>query len=978
VEKLTNLNFFDEVYYEINKLPDDLVHNIDVITIGFDTEYQQKSENERIILSYQASIALPYYEKYLNLIFITNNYQKITINQFLLTSIELAYKLMLNKKFNYNQTTQVVLVAHFSQVDLSAFSRAKTFLRKLINIRKTFTSKQKSDKSKIKGIKIGNFDVIIRDTYLLSAGNSLAELGKIINLKKVKLSKTIIANMEKLLKENKEKFIKYAIRDSEIALVYSLYLANSLNKNVSELPVTLASLAAQKAVEYFQYKFGWNKKDINEKFRLLIKVKDSDQKRHYPSRYLQPKPGFETPLMLSTFCLYGGYNQSFRYGFFSSDKKFYDLDLNSAYPVAMSLLKQLDTKNQPEVLTKGTDLSKINFDFTTPLFAHIEFEFPKNIKYPCIPIKDIEGGHGLIFPLRGETYASGPEIFVACLLGAKIVVKSIGFIFKTLNNYILKDLIKEMIKEREEAKKLYGKNSIQQLILKIRNNSLYGKLCQGLVGKKAFSPSCLKSRLIPESPISMPVYASMVTAITRAFLVLTLNLCECNNFKIYSATTDGFLVEGNPLSLLELKEPPKNKKSFKLYKIYKQLYQLFAEANDFLKGNNSVWEVKGYSEYLFNSRTRLNAQISLSSCEISNAAVSMKTLHKKNTPERSLEILSKFLSRDETGSVLEEYETLTTIRQFFLKNKELGVKQPRSVHINLEFDFKQKPKNWYVTRISDEIFKELKKFKNAYKFDKEMLCIETEPFQNIKEFKAWRKSFDLMKEKLNPETIQQIKDRAAFYYSAAEHVKFTRKTKALAFLKLTIENKLPIPKKNILRKTSEFFKVDLNPWDLKQVKRQDFMKDVNLQTFLQALGYEEYLKLVLHILTPYDEKEIIENFKTLGLIRDTTCPHCQGELKLKEKNSHYYFRCPRCKHDFSIFSEPLKSTKLNLKQLYQLILLLVNKPYLKPLQLASLLGIKQKKTAYNIISTLQPLIQSLNPQIKELFNLPEGVGLYTS
>ena len=87
MEKLTNLNFFDEVYYEINKLPDDLVHNIDVITIGFDTEYQQKSENERIILSYQASIALPYYEKYLNLIFITNNYQRITINQFFKISV---------------------------------------------------------------------------------------------------------------------------------------------------------------------------------------------------------------------------------------------------------------------------------------------------------------------------------------------------------------------------------------------------------------------------------------------------------------------------------------------------------------------------------------------------------------------------------------------------------------------------------------------------------------------------------------------------------------------------------------------------------------------------------------------------------------------------------------------------------------------------------------------------------------------------
>ena len=62
-----------------------------------------------------------------------------------------------------------------------------------------------------------------------------------------------------------------------------------------------------------------------------------------------------------------------------------------------------------------------------------------------------------------------------------------------------------MIENREQAKQQYGKKSIPDLLWKEVSNSVYGKLGQGLSGKRAFSTRKRKTQETPFSSITMPL-----------------------------------------------------------------------------------------------------------------------------------------------------------------------------------------------------------------------------------------------------------------------------------------------------------------------------------------------------------------------------------------------------------------------------------------------------------------------------------------
>lgn len=177
-----------------------------------------------------------------------------------------------------------------------------------------------------KGFKYYNNNVVIRDTILLApAGQkSLAKLGELYKLEKIKISSEDLSHMDEFLKKDRETFIAYALRDSHITLKHANWMEHFFFKikNIG-IPLTLSNLG-NKFV-----KFKWNESNY-----------PGYQIHH---EYLLGEPSVtQTPLGLSLLgelgtklSLYiknykGGRNESFMYGI-DRLTKWFDYDLTSAY-----------------------------------------------------------------------------------------------------------------------------------------------------------------------------------------------------------------------------------------------------------------------------------------------------------------------------------------------------------------------------------------------------------------------------------------------------------------------------------------------------------------------------------------------------------------------------------------------------------------------------------------------------------------------
>jgi len=110
-----------------------------------------------------------------------------------------------------------VIVGHNTPADLSILSDFEEFKENLDIVNKCFVTLGK-------GFRYGIYNVVIRDTMLLapSGQKSLANIGRLYNFEKVKLTEFEISHMDLLLAENPSKYNEYAIRDSLITLKHSI------------------------------------------------------------------------------------------------------------------------------------------------------------------------------------------------------------------------------------------------------------------------------------------------------------------------------------------------------------------------------------------------------------------------------------------------------------------------------------------------------------------------------------------------------------------------------------------------------------------------------------------------------------------------------------------------------------------------------------------------------------------------------------
>ena len=83
------------------------------------------------------------------------------------------------------------------------------------------------------------------------------------------------------------------------------------------------------------------------------------------------------------------------------------------YTSALAMFRQLDWSGTEHTI----DLSRLAaLDVVT--FARVKFQFPPGTRFPSLPVDADD--YGLVYPLSGESCATGPELVVALGQGATI------------------------------------------------------------------------------------------------------------------------------------------------------------------------------------------------------------------------------------------------------------------------------------------------------------------------------------------------------------------------------------------------------------------------------------------------------------------------------------------------------------------------------------------------------------------------------
>lgn len=650
------------------------------------------------------------------------------------------------------QHIPVVLLCHAGKVDVSGFDQRKKCCKNilkyctevqggLISLQPTKTYVQSVNPKYTKNRNIHTYPISLQlaDTmcHAPAGAKTLKSLGKTIKWEKIQLEEGVIEHMDKLLTDNPCAYFEYAANDAVVTLLYESALYGYNNKP----PVTVTSATAKvmKGI-MMTYLDCSNSEQFNFRYRGLKTVGHglvprSDRPGYIESTSLEPiSDRANTIQYYASQAYHGGYNSSSDIGYFSQIT--YDYDLQNAYPTAMCLVPDVDWENpiRSEIINRELTLQ----DYVVPIIggyapltmmlAYVRFEFPPDVKYPCIPI-NVEGIP--IYPTSSVgtdgVYACGPELFLALQLGAKIFVER-GYILNNIidsktgkMSYSLQAAVKQLVEDRNQAKIDYGKKSLEELILKTMVNSGYGKNAQNVVQKTSWTAFKNAMEDIGCSAITNPVSACMITSIVRAELLAAQNQCHQLGYMTCSVTTDGFISD----------IPEVNLKALDLY----GLRPFMEQARLFLtNGNDSeIWEIKHCQDDLVNFTTRGNVSLHCKTnpmyynnkeYEGVCAHNSTKSGHPSGSYEDRYWLMTQVLTR--TGTVDYKSSEWTTFKEL-VQGQEFSVKNTIK-HIRMDFDMKRKPDRKSFFTQSVTIGKE------SY----EIVNFTTVPFQSIAEFREYR------------------------------------------------------------------------------------------------------------------------------------------------------------------------------------------------------------------------------------------------
>ena len=628
--------------------------------------------------------------------------------------------------------TRIYLVGHFTRADIPAFSDFQSLTKMMSAVRNTFLSIdgfipvdftfEEGEGEKV------TVEILLRDTMLLTpAGSkSLRALGELVGLQKIQLDpdpkkdQWYKENMDVLLKDDPDLFDRYALNDAVICVRYADRMIQQCQALLgqSKLPVTLTSIGVDLLLQSWKDDLKIDPNDVLGK----EKVKEqhfSKKLGHYvyESRDV-PLREVAWHLTLATESYHGGRNEQFWFGPAFEDD-WTDYDLSSAYPTAMAMIGFPDWKN----IRVSTNLEEFTPD--TLGIACVEFEFPDTVRFPTLPVRT---DNGLVFPRKGISDCSSPEIALAVSLGATLTIRHGVIVPYKSEERVFGEFIKACIKKR----KSYPKGTLENLFWKELTNSSYGKTAQGLREKRVYDLKDRETKRLPESRITNPFFASYITSFVRSVLGEIMNRLP-DDVCVFSCTTDGFLSNATDDDMVIAQQGP--------------LASLYRKSRKSLTGESDVIEIKHKIRRPLGWRTRGQATLTQGKGDPGDDTTIVLAKGGIFLPE-SLEdvssqnayVVSLFLKR--TPDDVIPMKIKTGIRDIVNFDADL-VDKSLVKRLSMEFDWKRKP--IAVRQIADP----------------DHVAFSTQPWDSIDEFMMIRNYWESFT-KLSPFCLKDLDGHRQF------------------------------------------------------------------------------------------------------------------------------------------------------------------------------------------------------------------------
>jgi len=764
---------FDTEFVDVNNEKEIVEREFDHNDIDMSSDSQSSVYSRE--QEYQELITMQFSRKIgkirINTFVIVENYERFEFNKMIIAVDNFIRKLLYLKNFLFKST----MFAHFGIVDYSKFEKLKTKFNLennyLTNIRKSLVTSRrlnvyKFDKNRHKKVLSR---VHLRDTMLLDNPKSLKKMGQELGFKKINIGDKIL-NMKKFLDEDIDNYYNYAIRDSEITLeLAERYYSKELFDD--NFILTVASQSAKLAKKLIMNHFAFNEEDYAKLMQGKHKVKGykktttkffdetAEQIKICASRYL------------------GGRNETFRHGIYEGF--FIDIDASSFYPNAASMIPFLNLYEVPFSINPGM-VNDRTFDFNCVEvgMCQINFEYDEDIEITGIPIFLEE--YGIIYVKSGQAvWCSVQEIKSAYKNGCRIEIIS-GFVFKTIDSLEnpLEVVYDSMLKLRNEYKQKFGKGSSEEKKQKLLNNSLYGKLGQGIKHKKSYNIKTDRSEEIVESDVSSACYANATTSIARAVITELMLLFSRYNtdFWLCNVVTDGFLLEVDKFytdeELNQIIFDNYKKDFYPNLKLFvKQLQKQQNTENIRVveqkhQGTKAILiKTRGTVLYTPNQRKN-NVQLSLTGFKFSSELSELSDYEKAEFIEH--------LFKTRKSRVEVKVAKLLTAKTYRRNKSELSKTIYKKFSFNYDFKRKKIKESEFenVIRFETECYENIEKFKKEkikYEQYKDIQHISTEDFERIDSINKI-KDFSL---KINKKyTSEQILDRFVLALAKAKKLKF--------------------------------------------------------------------------------------------------------------------------------------------------------------------------------------------------------------
>lgn len=597
---------------------------------------------------------------------------------------------------------RIELISHFSRADMPMLENLDQMQPFLDAVRGVFVT-MKPLKLRY-ALETGPLDlkVSIRDTYLLTAEGAkrLEDLGEVVGVPKVKIADTpgeeqaIKSQMDLLLERDPDLFERYALADAVICVRYHEQIRDLCRKTIGSrrVPLTLSGIGVKRLQKR------WAENPAIDPLQVLgLETYDDlkferDTGRAYRMKKVVDRELVHLRRTLAIEAYHGGRGEQYWFGPGPVESKpapwikrfgeaspttppaplvWNDFDLSSAYPTAMSLIGYPDWDNMK--------LHPTLEDFTPTALgvALVDFEFPATVRYPCLPVRT---EHGLVFPRRGRSYCSAPEVALAAELGATVTILD-GAVVPMLTTAIrpFGKFVADAISNRNKAKA--NNSNLENRFWKELVNSLYGKLAQGLRTKRVFNVSDLSTKELEPSPITNPYFAAFVTGYVRALLAEIMNALPAH-VQVFSCTTDGFL---STASRKEIDDACAG-----------VLATGYRTARAEVSGSTEMVELKHRTGQLLGWRTRGQATIQPGPSATGEpgqnyvlAKAGIRTPEAcKTLPEQNVHIVDLFLTR--TPRTMVHIKSLTGIRDIIIDKNDL-VPKTFERRLGMEYDFKRRP-----------------------------------------------------------------------------------------------------------------------------------------------------------------------------------------------------------------------------------------------------------------------------------------------